>query len=256
MYYKNSKENKNYKSDKSMRQEADNTNIRKPEIEEPVERTVNGVKWQNLDFKTQLANRGNRVNGVPQEQGLEIVSPEFDILTGIRSLINLPKGFLHGSGKLKIRADRYYRQINRVDKGIERAKNVGIIDTKPTTIPDTPVRGISLRKKTFEVPFFSKGNLWYGKNNKYDVIVGKDTPGLDWMPITQKGGFRPDVKDIEEAYIRTTPLVNGKSNVAPSNKFKYYRHYPLIGNRDVTNGFPTPPITGLNTISKIYEDKL
>lgn len=60
MYYKNSKENKNYKSDKSMRQEADNTNVKKPRIEELVERTVNGVKWSDLDFKTQLANRGEQ----------------------------------------------------------------------------------------------------------------------------------------------------------------------------------------------------
>ena len=170
MYYKNSKENKNYKSDKSMRQEADNTNVKKPEIEElvertinvakllgldepdwfrrfkeiktgeyqpekslksqlftltnrspdvrpleqktdntyvekprieePVERTVNGVKWSELDFKTRIRNSGNRRNGYPQEQGLKIVSPEFDILTGVRGITNLlPKTqtFYHGS---------------------------------------------------------------------------------------------------------------------------------------------------------------
>ena len=97
MYYKNSKEDKNYKS---VRQEADNTYVEKPRIEEPVERTVHGVKWSELDFKTQLANMGNRVDGYPTEKGLEIVSPEFDIISGVRGITNLlPKTqtFYHGS---------------------------------------------------------------------------------------------------------------------------------------------------------------
>ena len=54
MYYKNSKEDKNYRY---IRQEADNTYVEKPRIEEPVERTVRGVKWSDLDFKTQMMNR-------------------------------------------------------------------------------------------------------------------------------------------------------------------------------------------------------
>ena len=46
MYYKNSKEDKNYKS---IRQEADNTYAEKPRIERPRERTVNIAKWSGLD---------------------------------------------------------------------------------------------------------------------------------------------------------------------------------------------------------------
>lgn len=100
MYYKNSKEDKNYKADKYVRQETDNTYVEKPRTEEPVERTVNGVKWSELDFKTQMRNRGNLVNGYPTEKGLEIVSPEFDIISGVRGITNLlPKTqtFYHGS---------------------------------------------------------------------------------------------------------------------------------------------------------------
>ena len=37
---------------------SDNTNVKKPRIEELVERTVNGVKWSDLDFRTQMRNRG------------------------------------------------------------------------------------------------------------------------------------------------------------------------------------------------------
>ena len=67
MYYKNSKEGKNYKS---IRQEADNAYVEKPRIEEPVERTVNGVKWSELDFKTQLANRGEQSKWVSNREGI------------------------------------------------------------------------------------------------------------------------------------------------------------------------------------------
>ncbi len=49
MYYKNSKEDKNYKVDWSTRQEADNTYVKKPRVEEPRERTVNIAKWSGLD---------------------------------------------------------------------------------------------------------------------------------------------------------------------------------------------------------------
>ena len=89
-----------FKSDKSMRQESDNTYVEKPKVEEPIEQSVNGVKWSDLDFKTQMMNRGNLVDGYPTEKGLEIVSPEFDIISGVRGITNLlPKTqtFYHGS---------------------------------------------------------------------------------------------------------------------------------------------------------------
>lgn len=225
----------------------------RPTIYNAVERKVGNRYWSQLAPKERFKNRPGFNNGRPIEKGLEIVSPEFDILTGVRGLSNLPKGFLKGSGRIDIKPDSYYRQIDRIDKGIERAKQVGVIDTKSTILPDNKIGGISLRKKTFEVPFFSKGNLWYGRQNKYDVIVGKDSPNMEWMPITQKGGFRPDAKGIEDAYVRTTPLINGQPNKAPTSNFEFYRNYPVIGMRNVTNGLPTMPITGLNTITKINQ---
>lgn len=221
----------------------------RPKLVQPIERTVNGKKWSALNPKERFMNRSGFQNGRPIEKGLEIVSPEFDVLTGVRGLANLPKGFLKGSGKVNLKPNNFYRQTRRIDKGIERAKSLGVIDTKQTVAIAKPVKGIQLQKPTFEVPFFQKGNLWFGRNNKFDVVVGNDK--LDWMPITKRGGFRPDAKNIEDAYVRATPLVNGKPNVAPSSNFEFYRHYPAIGMRNVTNGFPTMPITGLNTTSNI-----
>ena len=48
MYYKNRKEDKNYKSDKYTREEADNPYVEKPRVERPRERTVNIAKWSGL----------------------------------------------------------------------------------------------------------------------------------------------------------------------------------------------------------------
>lgn len=234
---------------------SDNINVRKPEILEVIERVVGhgdrinaplGTKWSELNSKQRL--QALKSDNLKKDKPLEIVSPEFDILTGIRSLSTLPKGFLKGSGKINVKPDRYYRQVNRVDRGIERAKALGVIDTKQPTIVQAPVKGIQLhRKQVFDVPFFSKDNLWYGRKNKYDVIVGKDSKNLEWMPITQHGKFRPNLKDAEDAYVRTTPLVNGLPNKAPASEFEFYRHYPGLGMRNVTGGFPHPPITGIDT---------
>lgn len=41
----------------------------------------------------------------------------------------------------------------------------------------------------------------------------------------------------------------------PSNLFEYYRRYPIIGYRNITNGEPTIPITGLDAIANNLNDK-
>ena len=104
MYYKNSKEDKNYRS---VRQETDNAYVEKPRIEEPVERTVNVAKLSGLDepdwfrrfketktgkhqseesFKSQLYAATNRnPYGRPLEQGLINVYPEMALAGFVRA---------------------------------------------------------------------------------------------------------------------------------------------------------------------------
>lgn len=246
----------------------DNTSVARPAIVEPIERKISPADRVNIPVGTKYSDlspadklRLKISDNVGKDyKGLEIVSPEFDIISGIRSLSQFPKGFLKGNGKVTIDKNKYYRQVARKDKGIERAKEIGVIDTKQPTnsISDkTKIKGIQLaRKKNFEVPFFSRDNLWYGRNKKYDVIIGKEKD-FDRMPLTQHGSMRPDVKSNLETHIRATPLVNGMANKANSSMFEYYRHYPIIGMRNVTEGFPTIPITGLNTlynVSKLYNE--
>ena len=148
MYYKNSKEDKNYKADKSMRQEADNTYVEKPRVEEPRERTINVAKLSGLDepdwfrrfkeiktgeyqsgesFKSQLyaATNRNPYGGRPLEKGLINVYPEMALagfvragLTGVLpSFKNTAASTISGITSRQIK--------DKLTKGLEQATNTG-----------------------------------------------------------------------------------------------------------------------------------
>lgn len=225
--------------------------ISRPDIIEPIERTVNGKKWHELSPKEQFMNRRGYQSGRPTEEGLEIVSPEFDVITGLRSIATLPKKFLGKPGIPK-NEDYFYRQVKRQSRGIERAKTIGIIDVKSSAKKAIDIgNGNTINLgKTFDVPFFKKGDLWYGNNKSMDVIINKGNDKLQWMPITKSGGFRPNAINDPSASNRVTPLVDGAANQAPSNMFEFYRNYPGLGFRNITEGTPHIPVTGINTISE------
>ena len=223
--------------------------VDKPIIPQRVERIVNGKPWSQLTAKEQFMNRVGYSNGRPQEQGLEIISPEFDVLTGIRSVSTLPKKFLGSNKAIKDVSGNYYRQIDRSSKGIEHAKNSGMVTVnssakKQITLPNGQQINLG---KTFDVPFWAKDNRWYpDENNIKDIIVSKGDVGLEWKPITQHGGFTT----AQKAGSRRTPLFNGEINNTPSDLFEYYRHYPIVGFRNVTEGFPHIPISGINAVTE------
>ena len=242
MYYKNSKEDKNYRSDKSVREDTDNTYVEKPRIEEPVERTVHGVKWSELDFKTQLANMGNRVDGYPTEKGLEIVSPEFDIISGVRGLLNM--GVTAGKAlnipmklqstyynkapwTFKPNPDSYYRAIPK--EAIDDAIETGIIRHKPKRMSVEVVKGINFSRGSGSKEgqtYFLKGHPW---TQKYSKRYGKPETGtygdyfieasdnVPFIPIKTKGRLIPEVmENLEKNY---NPEIKGlaipKANVLP-----------------------------------------
>ena len=144
MYYKNSKEDKNYRS---VRQETDNAYVEKPRIEEPVERTVHVAKLSGLDepdwfrrfketktgkhqsegsFKSQLYAATNRSpGGVPLEQGLINVYPEMALAGFIRSgimglLPSLKKSAVSTASGITSREVK-----DKIIKGLEQATNTG-----------------------------------------------------------------------------------------------------------------------------------
>lgn len=219
----------------------DNTNVA-PIYREKVFIPASGAALMKQKSRPKIAGR-------PVSSGaIDIVSPEFDLLTGIRGIANLPKGFLK-TNKLPQGENLYYRQLDKSSKGLERAKQVGVIDTKSSGGANfTTFKGTTLRiGKTFDTPFFAKGSLWYNNVDDMDVIVGKDNPLLDWKMITQHGRV---TENAMKAANRRTPFYNGATNQAPTELFELYRRYPGIGYRNVTYGFPTIPITGLNTVAE------
>lgn len=239
---------------------ADNTNINKPIIFDTVERVVSssdklnvpiGTKYSELSSKQKIQLlSSDKLN--KDKKGLKIVSPEFDILTGIRGLTNLPKGFINNSATKNI-STNYYRQGS---KGlIDDAKKTGVISVKSDAAPiSSNDKKVSILRKTFNVPFWSKGVKWYDDkaSNAKDMIVSIGDNNLDWQMINQHGTF---VNDIKKAASRRTPIYNGTVNNTPSNLFEYYRRYPIIGYRNITNGEPTIPITGLDAIVNNLNDK-
>ena len=147
MYYKNSKEDKNYKADKSMRQEADNTYVEKPRVEEPRERTINVAKLSGLDepdwfrrfkeiktgeyqsgesFKSQLYAATNRSpDGRPLEKGLINVYPEMALAGFVRAgmMGSLPS---FKNTAVSTASGITSREIkDKLIKGLEQASNTG-----------------------------------------------------------------------------------------------------------------------------------
>jgi hypothetical protein len=236
----------------------DNAYTEKPIIIEPIERTISsadkinvpiGTKYSKLTGKQKLQLfNSDKLN--KDREGLKNVSPEFDILTGVRGLMNLPKNFFNNTATKNI-STNYYRQGN---KGlIDDAKETGIVSVKSHKTP-TDDKKISILRKTFDVPFWSKGIKWYNANssNGKDLIVSIGDNGLNWQPITKSGRF---TDNLTISASRRTPLFNGSINNTPSNLFQYYRRYPLIGYRNITNGNPNIPIVGLNTSYNAVNNK-
>lgn len=174
-------------------QRSDNTNIRKPKIKEPVEQSVNGVKWSDLDFKTQMMNRRSKVNGRPQEEGLEIVSPEFDMISGIRGLTNIkipnlgnPKiiNKLEPGNKKTIEyvanknsSKTYIGLLERPNKNISLQESLGVPkQLRNLKIKNNPNSGINsnvhtnLINRNKSIYDFSTGDLiWKNKYNNNQI---------------------------------------------------------------------------------------
>lgn len=230
--------------------------VNKPIVPEQIERVIGpadrvtvpqGTRYQDLTFEQKMQLKQSDVLN-KDSKGIKIVSPEFDILTGIRSFSQLPRGFFNNKATKNI-ATNYYRQG---EKGlINDAKDTGIVSVKSelSNAGKNNTGRINIARKTFNVPFWSKGTKWYGNKSK-EMIVSIGDNGLEWQPITQHGTF---TENLVRAGSRRTPIFEGATNNTPSNLFEFYRKYPLIGYRNVTNGYPTVPITGLNTTYEMVD---
>lgn len=211
-------------------------------------RGVSPDRAKEILYSTEMQKQG-KIYDPP----LETVSPEFDLLTLGRGIVTSLAGNVGRSARKAIadNVDNYYRQGKNL---YEDAIKSGVIRVKSeqgatNAIPLNNSHVFDLRK-TFTVPFWNKGYKWFGNSKNLDVIVSKGERGLYWQPINQHGTF---TTNLVKSAGRRTPLVNGKANIAPSNLFEYYRYYPVIGWTNITNGIPTMPITGLNTVYNVFK---
>lgn len=158
-----------------------------------------------------LYNRKQR--GIPDPgPPLINVNPLYDILTLARGIYALPKGFLKGLGKVPLKQENFYRQASRATRPIEDAMERGVIAVK-SDVPEIVPGKISLTKD-FSVPFFRQGNTWFGHNPKFDIIVGKNGNGIQFVPIDKSGRFVKPV--LGKTLSRATPIYNGSANAAPA----------------------------------------
>lgn len=181
---------------------ADNTNINKPIIFDTVERVVSssdklnvpiGTKYSELSSKQKIQLlSSDKLN--KDKKGLKIVSPEFDILTDIRGLTNLPKAFINNSATKNI-STNYYRQGSK--RLIDYAKKTGVVSVKSITKgdPTIPITGLDAIVNNLN----DKNKKQYGRSKTNNMgklvsINGNVKNGLIHTPMPKgKVNIEPDV---------------------------------------------------------------
>lgn len=223
----------------------DNTSVTKLLIQEYFP-AVGARKVYN-DVKNTLTRNGQIKPG-----NIEIVSPEFDLLTGIRGLTNMI------IKDIPISKGSYYRVVGK--DAIDDAKQVGIIRTP--TEPKLDVQTLDRLSKDLKIPFndiknktveeirelvrnsnlppvkkiiraksnhgdvgFSKEGFFYKPNKNNYVIEGNENNStfLQGHHGNYSGRFNKDINTGEPVVLR-----EGEN----ASNFTYWQNYPIIGWRN------------------------
>ena len=223
----------------------DNTSVTKPLIQEYFP-AVGARKVYN-DVKEILTRNGQIKPG-----NIEIVSPEFDLLTGIRGLTNMI------IKDIPISKGSYYRVVGK--DAIDDAKQIGIIRTP--TKPKFDVQTLDRLSKDLKIPFndiknktveeirelirtsnlpptkkliraksnhgdvgFSKEGFFYKPNKNNYVIEGTENNStfLQGHHGSYSGRFNKDINAGEPVVLR-----EGEN----ASNFTYWQNYPIIGWRN------------------------
>lgn len=223
----------------------DNTSVTKPLIQEYFP-AVGARKVYN-DVKEILTKNGQIKPG-----NIEIVSPEFDLLTGIRGLTNMI------IKDIPISKGSYYRVVGK--DAIDDAKQTGIIRTPAK--PKFDVQTLDRLSKDLKIPFndiknktveeirelvrtsnlpptkkliraksnhgdvgFSKEGFFYKPNKNNYVIEGTENNStfLQGHHGSYSGRFNKDINAGEPVVLREGENVSN---------FTYWQNYPIIGWRN------------------------
>ena len=183
----------------------DNTTVAKPVIQEYIPTTGSTKFIQDLRNKL---TRNNTIKG----GNINIVSPEFDILTGIRGIANTSNNIINNYIGRKLPNNYAYRRTLQqelddiINNNVFRKIPNNITVPKGKTITTSSGKKISLHKaggNSHGGKAFSAGKVWDGTsssgNKSKEIIIGVPGENAEWM-VGHHGSYKGPYKfnDIEQ----------------------------------------------------------
>lgn len=183
----------------------DNTTVAKPVIQEYIPATGSTKFIQDLRNKL---TRNNTIKG----GNINIVSPEFDILTGIRGIANTSNNIINNYIGRKLPNNYAYRRTLQqelddiINNNVFRKIPNNITVPKGKTITTSSGKKISLHKaggNSHGGKAFSAGKVWDGTsssgNKSKEIIIGVPGENAEWM-VGHHGSYKRPYKfnDIEQ----------------------------------------------------------
>lgn len=208
----------------------DNTTVAKPVIQEYIPATGSTKFIQDLRNKL---TRNNTIKG----GNINIVSPEFDILTGIRGIANTSNNIINNYIGRKLPNNYAYRRTLQqelddiINNNVFRKIPNNITVPKGKTITTSSGKKISLHKaggNSHGGKAFSAGKVWDGTsssgNKSKEIIIGVPGENAEWM-VGHHGSYKGPYKfnDIEQGSGLFVPFdENNIANIS-TNGLKAYK---------------------------------
>lgn len=208
----------------------DNTTVAKPVMQEYIPATGSTKFIQDLRNKL---TRNNTIKG----GNINIVSPEFDILTGIRGIANTSNNIINNYIGRKLPNNYAYRRTLQqelddiINNNVFRKIPNNITVPKGKTITTSSGKKISLHKSggnSHGGKAFSAGKVWNGTtssgNKSKEIIIGVPGENAEWM-IGHHGSYKGPYKfnDIEQGSGLFVPFdENNIANIS-TNGLRVYK---------------------------------
>lgn len=207
----------------------DNTTVAKPVIQEYIPATGSTKFIQDLRNKL---TRNNTIKG----GNINIVSPEFDILTGIRGIANTSNNIINNYIGRKLPNNYAYRRTLQqelddiINNNVFRKIPNNITVPKGKTITTSSGKKISLHKaggNSHGGKAFSAGKVWDGTsssgNKSKEIIIGVPGENAEWM-VGHHGSYKGPYKfnDIEQGSGLFVPFdENNIANISTNGLIAY-----------------------------------
>ena len=217
----------------------DNTYVA-PVYKEQVFIPATGAQRIKNDFQYKYGSKSPYKGG-----GLEIVSPEFDILTGVRGLKSITNDLLDNYVGRKLPSNYAYRRT--VQQELDDIINTNSFREIPENVVTTGGRTITLPNgKTVTLKkakgnshggkAFSAGDVWKGTtssgNTSSEIIVGVPGDNAKWM-VGKHGNYQGpyNFSDIEKCSAIFVPFdTEGVANISTEG-LKYFKPSKYFNNR-------------------------